>query len=364
MPLRSFAATVAVSASITASITASSTAAAAAPPTPAPPTASTSSKTASSSVAAVLVQDGWSVEAVAPGVWAAVAVPTEDGGPLCNAGIVDTGKATIVVDTGASPHHGAAIAAIAQRLTGRAPSIAINTHHHDDHTSGNEGLPPGVVVVAARPVKAAMIAEWPADLAADAAKARERLAGAQRARADAHARNDAWDEQEAFLWATAFAIQGNDERKAPRTPDVLVDGPLSIDGPAHTVDVVPVGPAHTAGDVLVVVPDAGVVFTGDVVFVGMHPFVPDGDVAGWKAALARVRALSPRVIVPGHGRVAAVGAVADMERWFKALEDTVATVRREKKKPEDVAVPAAFADWHLRRFFSIDVVYLSSTAKP
>jgi cyclase len=323
-----------------------------------------SSSSSSSSSKPLFVADGWSVQAVAPGVWAAVAVPVEEGGPLCNAGIVDTGKATIVVDTGASPHHGKAIAAIAQRLTGRSPAIVVNTHHHDDHTSGNEGLPVGVVVVAARPVKAAMIAEWPADLAKDAARAKERLAGAQQARAEAHARNDAWGEQEAFLWATAFAIQANVERVSPRTPDVLVDAPLSFDGPLHTVDVLPLAPAHTSGDVLVVVKDAGVVFSGDVVFVGMHPFVPDGDVAGWKAALGRVRALAPRVIVPGHGAVAGVTAVDDMEAWFKALEDAVAAAKAQKKNPDDIAVPASFAHWHLRRFFSIDAGYLSSTTKP
>jgi cyclase len=320
--------------------------------------------TATTTSAPLFVQDGWSVEAVAPGVWAAVAVPIEEGGPLCNAGIIDTGRATIVVDTGASPHHGATIAAIARRLTGRAPAIVVNTHHHDDHTSGNEGLPTGTVVVAARPVKAALLAEWPADLAADAAKAKERLAGAQKARADARAKNDAWAEHEAFLWATAFRIQANDERKAPRTPDVLVDGPLSFDGPQHVVDVLPVGPAHTAGDVLVVVQDVGVVFAGDVVFVGMHPYIADGSVPGLKAALARVRSLAPRVVVPGHGRVADVRAVDDMERWLKALQDAVADARAQKKKPDDIAVPAAFADWHLRRFFTIDAAFLTSSTTP
>ena len=61
------------------------------------------------------------------------------------------------------------------------------------------------------------------------------------------------------------------------------------------VRLIEVGPAHTAGDVIVVVPDAGVVFTGDIVFHGGHPIVWAGPVANWIAACDRLLALD------GHG---------------------------------------------------------------
>ena len=61
------------------------------------------------------------------------------------------------------------------------------------------------------------------------------------------------------------------------------------------------GPAHTAGDVLVEVPDAAVVFTGDILFDGGHPIVWAGPVANWVAACERILAMDVDTVVPGHG---------------------------------------------------------------
>ncbi|MEW6591687.1 MAG: MBL fold metallo-hydrolase, partial [Pseudomonadota bacterium] len=40
---------------------------------------------------------------------------------------------------------------------------------------------------------------------------------------------------------------------------------------------------------------------GDLVFLGRIPFVGDADSAGWIAAMDKLIALKPRVLVPGHG---------------------------------------------------------------
>ena len=84
--------------------------------------------------------------------------------------------------------------------------------------------------------------------------------------------------------------------------------------------LIEVGPAHTAGDVIVVVPDAGVVFTGDIVFHGGHPIVWAGPVANWIAACDRLLALDGvETVVPGHGPVTDLGAVASLKGYFERL---------------------------------------------
>lgn len=64
-----------------------------------------------------------------------------------------------------------------------------------------------------------------------------------------------------------------------------------------------VGPAHSAEDVVLYVREDGVLFAGDMVFRGRVPFVGDADSKRWLAALDTLRALAPRVMVPGHGSV-------------------------------------------------------------
>jgi glyoxylase-like metal-dependent hydrolase (beta-lactamase superfamily II) len=79
-----------------------------------------------------------------------------------------------------------------------------------------------------------------------------------------------------------------------------------LDLGGRTVQLVHPGPAHTDHDVLVHVPDVGVVFAGDTVEHGPHgwthfSFGVDTHVERWPAALDAILALSPRVVVPGHG---------------------------------------------------------------
>lgn len=63
-----------------------------------------------------------------------------------------------------------------------------------------------------------------------------------------------------------------------------------------------IGPAHTPGDSLVWLPDVGVVFAGDVVFVDrMLGVLPYSSAKGWLAAFEAMAALNPTIIVPGHG---------------------------------------------------------------
>ena len=90
-----------------------------------------------------------------------------------------------------------------------------------------------------------------------------------------------------------------------------------------------VGPAHTAGDLLVHLPDAGVVFAGDILFIGGTPIVWDGPVANWVAACDRILELAhgpgtgtgDPVIIAGHGPLASaddVLAVRDYLTWLEA----------------------------------------------
>lgn len=85
------------------------------------------------------------------------------------------------------------------------------------------------------------------------------------------------------------------------------------------VRLIDVGPAHTFSDTLVHVPADRVLYTGDILFVGMHPAIWAGPIGNWIAACEKILALDVDVIVPGHGPIvdkAAVRRFADYLRFF------------------------------------------------
>jgi glyoxylase-like metal-dependent hydrolase (beta-lactamase superfamily II) len=94
------------------------------------------------------------------------------------------------------------------------------------------------------------------------------------------------------------------------TPDVVYDGSCDLDLGGRVVHLRPTGQGHTKGDQVVQVPDAGVMFTGDLVETGQFSIFPwfppyDTDVSGvgWIAVMGRLLDEHPRVVVPGHGDI-------------------------------------------------------------
>ncbi|MGZ5041977.1 MAG: MBL fold metallo-hydrolase, partial [Usitatibacter sp.] len=63
------------------------------------------------------------------------------------------------------------------------------------------------------------------------------------------------------------------------------------------------GPAHSPEDVIVVLPDEGVVFGGDILFAGRIPFVGEADSRRWLERIGELLRMKPRVMITGHGEL-------------------------------------------------------------
>jgi cyclase len=85
------------------------------------------------------------------------------------------------------------------------------------------------------------------------------------------------------------------------------------------------GPAHTRGDLVVHVPSAKTVFTGDIVFNGGHPIIWAGPIGNWINACELMMSWDLDVVVPGHG------ALTD-KAGIREFRDYLAYVRGESKK--------------------------------
>ena len=67
------------------------------------------------------------------------------------------------------------------------------------------------------------------------------------------------------------------------------------------VDLMHLGRAHTAGDIVAWVPDELVMFTGDIVEYNSACYCGDGHFSDWGKTLDTIKSFSPRAIAPGRG---------------------------------------------------------------
>lgn len=67
------------------------------------------------------------------------------------------------------------------------------------------------------------------------------------------------------------------------------------------VDLMHLGRAHTAGDIVAWVPDEQVMFTGDIVEYHSACYCGDGHFNDWGRTLDAIKAFRPRAIAPGRG---------------------------------------------------------------
>src|SRR5207245_3019204 len=119
---------------------------------------------------------------------------------------------------------------------------------------------------------------------------------------------------------------------ALRPPTTLIEDRLELDLDGIAVHLIYVGPAHTAGDVIVRLPAARVVFTGDILFRLCTPIGWEGTYERWIAALDTIVALDPAAVVPGHGPLSDLEGPREMEAYLRY-------VRAEAKRWFDAGLP-------------------------
>ncbi|MBI2962445.1 MAG: MBL fold metallo-hydrolase [Deltaproteobacteria bacterium] len=212
-----------------------------------------------------------------------------------NSGLVDRGGGLVVDTFWDLPHTREMIAHYARVWT-EPPRRVVNTHANGDHCWGNQ-LFPQAEIIGHRLCAAGFAKESPAMLQAlRGAVSSDDPAASSLARKLAD-----WDFSGIEL----------------RPPDRLIEDRLALDLDGVTVELLYVGPAHTAGDVIVHLPDQRVVFTGDVLFRRCTPVGWDGTYDRWIAALDTIVALGPEQIVPGHGPLCGVDGVKEMKAYLQ-----------------------------------------------
>lgn len=114
---------------------------------------------------------------------------------------------------------------------------------------------------------------------------------------------------------------------------------------SEQVELIELGPAHTESDTVVWLPGDSVLFTGDLLSPGVHPAVWSGSVTGWHAACARLAALRPLAVVPGHGPVTDILGIIDFRDYLRHLHEEVRRRFDQGMPVEEAVVDIPLGHW-------------------
>lgn len=226
-----------------------------------------------------------------------------DGGyGWSNAGLVAGEGASLLVDTLFDLTLTREMLDAMQSITQRAPiTDMVITHYNGDHTHGNQLLDPSVRIIAAKETKDEI----------DHEMAPSMLALAQTGDLGPIATTYARDR------FGHFDFSGITIRNADHTFDKRLD--LEVGG--RQVTLLNLGPAHTAADTVIHIPDAGVLFGGDLLFIGCTPIVWGGPIANWIAACDTMLALDAPTVVPGHGPITGPEGIHAVRDYFEYITE-------------------------------------------
>jgi glyoxylase-like metal-dependent hydrolase (beta-lactamase superfamily II) len=222
---------------------------------------------------------------VAPGIWFvqgdAAMGSAANQNFISNASFVIADGGVLVIDALGSPPLAERLLAEIRQRTALPIKYVVATHYHADHIYGLQVFKAAGAQIVAHEGALDYIGSDTARLRLQASR------------------------EELFPWV--------DENTRVMPADVWVRGqqdlPLHIGSTRFVLHHV--GPSHTDEDLAVHMPERGVLFVGDLVFRGRIPFVGNADSRAWIAAIDRVSALQPRLMIPGHGPISAE-PVADL----------------------------------------------------
>lgn len=217
-------------------------------------------------------------------------------GMNANTGFIVTTAGVVIVDSGSSRQVAEKIHAAIRRITDQPVKYVINTGGQDHRWLGNGYFADLGIPVLAQEKTVADISERGGMLADSLSK------------------------------QLGPAFIGTRIQKPTRT--FAKRETLTLDG--TTIELIFAGGGHTPGDLIVWLPQRRVAFAGDIVYVDrLLGVLPMSNVRHWLASFDALAALTPELIIPGHG------APTSLAKARQETRDYLVRLRTHMKKAVD-----------------------------
>ena len=258
------------------------------------------------------------LEKLGDGVYALISdtdyPPANENIAICNAGIVIGDNGVLVID----PFQNEALANLllseVKKLTNLPVKYVVNTHFHFDHTGGNKAIKTQDIPIVGRGT----------------------------IREDMLARNLQYDPN-------------------PIPPDIVVSDDSKIWLGDREIQFKAVE-GHSGGtDIIAYIPDAKVIFTGDILFNQRFPFIADGNIKKWQRTLFYLRrTYRNATFVPGHGKISDRSALLALNNYLHKLESMALEWKRLGLSEEEAInsakqIPKSYQQYRFKALYPSNI---------
>lgn len=289
------------------------------------------------------------VEQLADGIYGAIS--SDPGFTVSNAGIVDFGDFTLVWDSVASEFAAADLRDAAEKLTGKPVSILVNSHHHMDHTRGNQIFADSQIIssVMTRDLTQERIMrfqreanDFPALLEKTQAKLALEIEKIKRKILEAQIRE----------LQSEFEIVKTLE---PTFSTLTFETKLELHGSKRSATILEFS-GHTGSDSVLLI-DHEILFAGDLILEKHLGFMGHGNPEVWLETLSKLKALKFKTILPGHGKPSDRQLIQGMTSYIHQMLELGKTVN-SLNDLEHIQIPEAWREWGLLEGFGYNLEFL------
>lgn len=306
----------------------------------------------------------FTLHSVAEGVFAAIAA--DGGAAISNSGLIDLGEPSVVFDTFLTPQAALDLRHMAEGLLGRTPHLVVNSHYHNDHIWGNQVFAPDALIVSSARTRELIATAGLEELRWYSANSAQRLESLQIQLQDME---NEQQRKQLVMWIGYYAgLVEALPQLSVCLPSVTFGSQLTIHGSKRAAQLITFDGAHTGSDTILYLPQDGIVFASDLLFVGCHPYLADGDPLKLLKTLKELSQLDAICFVPGHGPI---GTGEDLKLLIEYIEYCLATAQllvSEGAVSEDriaeLKVADQYTSWQLSQFFQANIRFLCQCLSP
>jgi cyclase len=295
---------------------------------------------------------------LAEGIFAAVA---EDGGSaISNSGVIDLGEQILVFDTFLTPQAAIDLRQITIDILKRTPRLVINSHYHNDHIWGNQVFALDAQIVSSTRTRALIATAGAEEFRWYSLNSAQRL---ESLRAQYQNTNDEQQQKQLLLWIGYYEglVEALPHLKVCM-PSITFSNHLEIHGAKHTSELITFEGAHTENDTVLYLSKEGIVYMSDLLFVGCHPYLADGDPLQLLKALRELNRLDATYFIPGHGPV---GRVDDLKLLIEYIEHCLDTAQllvdkgnAYEDKITELKIAERYVHWQQPQFYQANIRFL------